>query len=339
MKYIKSFSELADLDTKYDTIACDIYGVLHDGYEPYPYTLSTLQHLTKQAPQVILLSNSSRMYKALSHQLANTFNIQPDAYNDILSSGRLTRLFLEDCQRYLMPGDDTWTPSCHATHCHQSTQTSLTAVEFCQQQNWEHQQVRFFIAGGIDYLGPLYHDLDRFTPTQDWHDMDIILLGSIKRLYGDDPIDLYDEHSIQTHYRPFLTACVARQVPMLCTNPDVWAPSGTHDDGSQRLLICPGYIGELYKAMGGHVLYFGKPFSSIYDHLGRASLCVGDNVATDVLGATRAGLDVVLILGGVHAKDFSDDQEEEQVLDQVRVLCQEAGTQEPTYVMPYLRWN
>jgi HAD superfamily hydrolase (TIGR01450 family) len=329
MKFINSFSELAEVQ-KYDTIACDIYGVLHDGYEPYPYTLQTLQHLESRN-QVVLLSNSSRMYPALSHQLSSTFNIAPAAYNDILSSGKLTRLFLEDCQRYLEG---------------QATATQLGAQDFCAQQEWTTKRVvRFFIAGGLDYLGPLYHGLDCFEPTEDWDAMAFVLLGSIKPLYGTDKVDPFDETSVIAHYRPFLEKCLARKVPVICTNPDVWAPSGINPiDGSQRLLICPGYVGEMYKAMGGQVLYFGKPYKTIYDYLGKSSggrkiLCVGDNVATDVLGANDSGLDVVLILGGVHAKQFPNLHDLHTVFAQVRQLCQEAGTQEPTYVMPYLRWN
>lgn len=337
MKFINSLSELTAVQ-KYETIACDIYGVLHDGYEPYPYTLQTLQHLqSRNQEQVVLLSNSSRMYPALSHQLASTFNIAPAAYNDILSSGKLARLFLEDCQRCI-DGRAAAGSSCYATV---NSTTRLGAHDFCDQQGWT-APVRFFVAGGLDYLGPLYHGLDGFEPTEDWDAMAFVLLGSIKRLYGTDDVDPFDEASVTTHYRPFLEKCLARHVPVICTNPDVWAPSGVNpEDGSQRLLICPGYVGEMYRAMGGQVLYFGKPYKTIYDYLddGKKILCVGDNVATDVLGATEAGLDVVLILGGVHAKQLPDFQDHQAVFTQVRQLCQEAGTQEPTYVMPYLRWN
>ncbi|CAO3592231.1 unnamed protein product [Absidia cylindrospora] len=385
MKVIKSFSEI--FDKKYNTIACDIYGVLHDGYEPYPYTVQTLGQLQKANQKVVLLSNSSRMYTALSQQLVDKFDILPNTYDDILSSGKLTRLFLEDCQEHLDTLDGTATTttpppqppvaSCHASLCsisgkdQQRTSRRITAMDFCNTHYFEpsnNKKVRFFTAGDVDYLLPLYQGLTHFEPTEDcWQEIDFVLLGSVKRLYGNIDVDPFDETSVKNHYTPLLQACLARHVPVICTNPDVVAPSGVNpEDGSQRLLLCPGYIGELYEKLGGQVLYFGKPFSSIYNYLidttttgqeeeedhhqasavGRQILCVGDNVATDVLGANDAGLDVVLILGGVHATTFTsltdldwDEDQKQHILSQVRDLCREAGTGEPTYVMPYLRYD
>ncbi|ORZ19468.1 HAD-like domain-containing protein [Absidia repens] len=382
MKVIKSLSEL--FDKKYNTIACDIYGVLHDGHESYPYTVQTLDQLQKANQKVVLLSNSSRMYPALSQHLDDKFNISSNTYDDILSSGKLTRLFLEDCQAHLntLDGTSTTRPSeppvasCHASLCsisekdQQRTSRRITGMEFCNTHHFQplnNKKIRFFMAGDVNYLLPLYHDLSHFEPTEDcWQDIDFVLLGTVKRLYGDIDVDPFDETSVKNHYTPFLQACLARHVPVICANPDVVAPAGVNpEDGSQRLLICPGYIGELYEKLGGQVLYFGKPFNSIYDYLvdttasgqeqqdqcqapaaERQILCVGDNVATDVLGANDAGLDVVLILGGVHATTFpsftnleSDENLQQRILTQVRDLCREAGTGEPTYVMPYLRYD
>ncbi|KAI8079768.1 HAD-like domain-containing protein [Halteromyces radiatus] len=361
MKILQSFSELYANGEQYDTIACDIYGVLHDGYEPYPYTMETLKELQQRKQDVVLLSNSSRMYSALSQQLIDKFNITPQAYNDILSSGKLTRLFLQDCQMYTTTKQDI--VSCFATVGgnasisnsninHQSTiATTMTAAGFCQQYQLalkqEDTKIRFFIAGDVDYLEPLYRDLTVFEATDDWYSMEFVLVGSIQRLYGDDEVNPFDEESVQQHYKPFFDICLKRGIPFICTNPDVLAPHGVNQDGSQRLLLCPGYIGQLYESMGGTVLYFGKPFSSIYKYLqnkqnnqsGGRILCIGDNVATDVLGANDADLDVVLILGGVHASTLLSTKNDTELLSQVRDLCQQAGTREPTYVMPYLRYQ
>ncbi len=67
-------------------------------------------------------------------------------------------------------------------------------------------------------------------------------------------------------------------------------------------------------------------------------MCVGDNVATDVKGATEAGLDIVMILGGVHWEDLKDAKDDEEMKLRVRELCKKFDSQEPTYLMPLLKY-
>ncbi|KAI8065242.1 HAD-like domain-containing protein [Gongronella butleri] len=364
MKLVQSFSELFSAVGPYATIACDIYGVLHDGFHAYPYTQSALVGLKELGHKVILLSNSSRMYPALSHHLDTKFALPPASYDDIVSSGRLSRLFLQDCYQVLV-GNAVSPPSCFAS----LRNATMTAHQFCKiiqnrrkindvGSNGSHSY-RFYVAGDIDYLEPLYRGLEaELEPIFDWTDADFVLLGSVRPLYEDPAFDKCNKASVARHYDAMLRACHARQLPMICVNPDVLAPHGTDEHGNPRLLVCPGFIGELYEALGGSVLYFGKPFASIYDYLvhqdgqtphqddqspqqtcndARKTLCVGDNVATDVLGAREANQDVVLILGGVHGlADAIDDPD--ALKARVRQLCIEAGTPEPTYLMPYLRY-
>ena len=90
---------------------------------------------------------------------------------------------------------------------------------------------------------------------------------------------------------------------MLVADSDLVYPSG----GSLRL--GPGWIAAYYAGLGGNVTEYGKPFDPIYDEAlalaGGAApgevLMIGDNLATDVLGARRRGFDSLLVLeGGVH---------------------------------------
>ena len=58
--------------------------------------------------------------------------------------------------------------------------------------------------------------------------------------------------------------------------------------------------------------WHGKPFRSVYDTclglLGIADrsriLAVGDSLRTDIAGAAGAGIDSLLIAGGIHAEEF-----------------------------------
>jgi ribonucleotide monophosphatase NagD (HAD superfamily) len=103
-----------------------------------------------------------------------------------------------------------------------------------------------------------------------------------------------------------LVAMLARSARLHCFNPDRVVVRG----GS--LEPCAGAIAERYEAMGGTVLWYGKPHPPIYerclavaaDHAGLPLaagqvVAVGDSLATDFVGASRAGFDFIFITHGI----------------------------------------
>jgi HAD superfamily hydrolase (TIGR01459 family) len=110
-------------------------------------------------------------------------------------------------------------------------------------------------------------------------------------------------------YAPLLGAARARDLGMVCANPDLVV---VH---AGRPALCAGALGEAYEAMGGRVRWHGKPYPSVYDSclalLGipnrRHILAIGDSLRTDIAGAQRAGIDSLLVAGGIHAADFNKD--------------------------------
>jgi HAD superfamily hydrolase (TIGR01459 family) len=101
-----------------------------------------------------------------------------------------------------------------------------------------------------------------------------------------------------------------RGVSMHCLNPDRLVIRGGFPEA------CAGAIADLYEAMGGTVIWYGKPHEAIYRHaLHRAGdpsasevLAVGDGLQTDILGAARMGFDAVFVSGGIHAGEpFPED--------------------------------
>jgi HAD superfamily hydrolase (TIGR01459 family) len=103
-----------------------------------------------------------------------------------------------------------------------------------------------------------------------------------------------------------LTVMRRRNLFMVCGNPDVVVERG--DD----LVYCAGAIADLYKSMGGDVLYAGKPYKPIYEmSLAKAQavrgtpaeksrvLAIGDSVRTDFTGALRQGLDCLFVTAGI----------------------------------------
>ncbi len=112
-------------------------------------------------------------------------------------------------------------------------------------------------------------------------------------------------------YDELLARLMARDLTMLCANPDIVVAIGND------LVYCAGALAERYAAIGGRVLTFGKPHAPIYaaalSRLERLRgrkleksriLAIGDGAFTDLAGAGRAGLDLLFILHGVHREEL-----------------------------------
>ena len=110
-------------------------------------------------------------------------------------------------------------------------------------------------------------------------------------------------------YRPALESALAHGLPMVCANPDL---SVVH---AGKPALCAGALAEHYEAIGGLVRWHGKPHPSVYDSaltlLGIADrhrvVAIGDSLRTDIAGADAAGIDSVLVAGGIHAAEFATD--------------------------------
>ena len=120
-----------------------------------------------------------------------------------------------------------------------------------------------------------------------------------------------DETESAEDYRDMLLQARARQLPMICANPDIVVERG------DRLIYCAGAIAELYRELGGEVTFYGKPHRPIYERAmalaaerhGRDTalhrvLAIGDSVRTDLAGAHGFGIDCLFVTRGIHAEDF-----------------------------------
>jgi HAD superfamily hydrolase (TIGR01459 family) len=120
-----------------------------------------------------------------------------------------------------------------------------------------------------------------------------------------------DETETAEDYRAMMTQARQRQLPLICANPDIVVERG------DRLIYCAGAIAELYRELGGEVVFYGKPHRPIYEramqlaaeHHGAAMphnrvLAIGDSVRTDLTGAHGFGIDCLFVTRGIHAEDF-----------------------------------
>lgn len=137
--------------------------------------------------------------------------------------------------------------------------------------------------------------------------------------FGSEQDTVADVHDI-------LMSAAARNLPMLCLNPDMEVVKITGER-----FECAGVIAKQYEGVGGIVHYYGKPYGGIYERaymlLGEPPkekiLAVGDGLFTDILGANRFGVDSVLITGGI-LKD--------------RLPESVAGQIQPRYIMSIWIW-
>jgi HAD superfamily hydrolase (TIGR01459 family) len=125
-------------------------------------------------------------------------------------------------------------------------------------------------------------------------------------------------------YEPLLRKAISLDLPMVCANPDLVVMRGT------TLHLCAGALAKWYEEAGGRVRWHGKPFRSVYDSCLRLLdvadrsriLAVGDSLRTDIAGAAGAGIDSLLIAGGIHAEEFGTTGERLPDLGRVEAaLC------------------
>src|SRR5262249_31082250 len=107
-------------------------------------------------------------------------------------------------------------------------------------------------------------------------------------------------------FEEVLAEGAGRDLEMICANPDLMV---IHAGKAE---ICAGALALRYETLGGRVRYFGNPHAPIYEtcfsllrvaERGRI-LAVGDSLRTDIAGANAAGIDGLLVLGGIHQEEF-----------------------------------
>lgn len=120
-----------------------------------------------------------------------------------------------------------------------------------------------------------------------------------------------DETESGEDYRAMMLQARERKLTLVCANPDIVVERG------DRLIYCAGAIAELYRELGGEVIFYGKPHRPIYERAmasaaersGHAAplsrvLAIGDSVRTDLAGAHGFGIDCLFVTRGIHSEEF-----------------------------------
>ncbi len=185
------------------------------------------------------------------------------------------------------------------------------------------------------------HDLVFFDPMPEIENPVAIERVGLEEAEGIVCCGPFDPHAALDLSRPELLYGKAKDMKLLCANPDIVV-----DRGSVREW-CAGALAEIYTEMGGESLYFGKPHPPIYDlardRLALATgkkidefriLAVGDGIRTDVQGAIGEDLDSLYITGGLAAEETKTDHSPEE---SALMAFLESEQLTPTYAAGFLR--
>jgi HAD superfamily hydrolase (TIGR01459 family) len=151
-----------------------------------------------------------------------------------------------------------------------------------------------------------------------------------------------DEVETPEDYRGLLKPMRDAGLLMVCANPDLVVERGN------RLVYCAGAVAELYRSLGGAVLFAGKPHPPIYEmaldniamlrgsQVARTRvLAIGDSVRTDLKGAASMGVNSLFITGGIHAEELGNRDDPD--LNRLDLLFAQEGVG-PRAVMRRLAW-
>ncbi|PXW65925.1 TIGR01459 family HAD-type hydrolase [Methylobacterium sp. B4] len=175
----------------------------------------------------------------------------------------------------------------------------LTSGDLTRRLIAEHPGERIY------HLGP-----ERDAPVFDGLDLTLVPGTEAQRIVCTGLFD--DDAETAEDYRAALADFRARDVPMICANPDLVV------ERDRKLIPCAGLIAQAYAAIGGSVVYAGKPYRPIYETaLAMAgeldglpapevsrTVAVGDAIRTDIAGASACGIPSILVARGIHAEEL-----------------------------------
>jgi len=247
------FREFAE---RYDTLLCDIWGVVHNGVRSWPDACDALHRFRQAGGRVCLITNAPRP-AAFVQRLLDRLKVPHHSYDAIVTSGDLTRAMV--AQR---------------------------------------------AGSNLFHLGP-----ERDLPVFEGIDVTLSDQASADAVVNTGLFD--DDTETPDDYADMLRSFRDRGLTMICGNPDKVVERG------DRLIYCAGALADAYEAIGGEVLWAGKPHPPIYAEAVRlveeASgrpvdrdrvLAIGDSLRTDLAGAERFGIDSVFIASGIHGAEL-----------------------------------
>lgn len=211
------------------------------------------------------------------------------------------------------------------------------AIHSSGEEAWQHLKRR-----DDPFYAPLGRRCYHLGPTRDDAMMDGLGVEHVKDVEEADFLlntGPWGWEETVADYEPLLRGAAERRLPMICANADLVVMHQGH------MMICAGALAQRYEELGGRVRWHGKPFPSVYatcfELMGLADrrriVAVGDSLRTDIAGANGAGIDSLLVTGGIHAEEFEIAGSARPDADRVHRAAAVSGAR-PTAILPRFSW-
>ena len=252
----------SDLVNHYDAFLLDAYGVFWGSNEVgmLPGSAEAMQALISMGKQVGILSNSTQLSAMEKTKLSKRGVFEGVHYHFFLTSGQILRDLLE---RETLPFPTPKKSYWLFSSLHPLYPTQQTLFE------------------GLSY---------KQAKTLEGADFIYLSIPHIDGVNQEDP----------ELFRPLVQAIENKNIPVVCANPDAFAPAGK----PPKLVVRQGAIAKTFIEEGFNVHFIGKPERIAYEKAHskfRAPLkpsqvlMVGDTPETDIRGAMQFGMPTALV--------------------------------------------
>lgn len=91
----RRITDLDQLTGSADILLCDVWGVIHNGVNPFQLSVEALKAARQRGQTVVLITNSPRPAAGVIRQF-DTIGVDPDSWDDIVTSGDVTRQLVKE---------------------------------------------------------------------------------------------------------------------------------------------------------------------------------------------------------------------------------------------------
>lgn len=278
----------------------DQFGVLHDGKQPYPGAISTLQKLATTGAKMVIISNSSRRASTTMEKM-KSLGFDTSLFLGAITSGELTH-------QYLQRRDDDWFAALGKSCLHMTWKGrgAISLEGLGLQVVDKVEEAEFVLAHGTEALGLSSGASCSMT------------LEELEKV---------------------LERCAAKQIPMVVANPD-FVTVEARDLRVMPGTLAAKYekLGGEVKWMGKPDKIIYKSAMELAGVDAFDSIAVGDSLHHDIKGANAVGIRSAFITGGIHATELGVNSfGEEAALSSVQALASKYDAY-PSFVLPSFTW-
>lgn len=299
LQRLNGIQQLAE-SRRYKAWFLDQFGVLHDGKQPYPGAISTLERLSTTGAKMVIISNSSRRASVTMEKM-KSLGFDPSLFLGAITSGELTH-------QYLQRRSDAWFAALGRSCIHMtwSDRGAISLEGLGLQVVEDVDDAEFILAHGTEAIG----------------------LSSGTSL----PMELEDLEKI-------LEKSAAKHIPMVVANPDfVTVEARALRVMPGTLAAKYEKLGGEVKWMGKpdeKIYEYAMSMAGVdaVDCIG-----VGDSLHHDIKGANKSGICSAFVTGGIHATELGLSEFGEMTdLASVESLASKYDAR-PSYVLPAFTW-